>query len=376
MTKRQSFGSVRQLASGRYQASYWYGGRRQVAEATFRTKSEARAHLDSIGTDIRRQLWIDPVDGEMSVAELAAAWLASNPSKRPTTWSTDEIGLRVHILPSLGEMQIAKVRPPHIHSLVASWVGKAAPRTVRRQYGTLRAIFAFAVECDWLARTPCRGVKLPPITSTRRHSLTADDVASIAEATEERYRPMVWLGAVLGLRWSEAAGLRVGRVDFLQRTLTVAEALTRDGKGSPIISPPKSQAGSRTLAMPGVLADLLAEHMARCGLSVADGNQFLFQSANRTPLRYSNWRRSVWLPAATSAGLPGAGFHDLRRASATVLVSEGVDVKTVQVRLGHSDPRLTLQIYAGVLQEAEQRAADVLGDHFILNCTKRSKVQG
>jgi integrase len=376
VTGKRSFGSVRLMGSGRYQASYWHGGCRHVAEVTFRTKGDAQTFLDTVSADMHRGLWTDPTDGEITVSELSDLWLASNPSKRATTRATDEIALRVHILPFLGDKQIAKVKPPHIHALISGWAANAAPRTVRRQYATLRAMFAFAVQCEWISRTPCRAVKLPPVTSTRRHTLAPDDVTAIAEATDAQYRPMVWIGAVLGLRWSEVAGLRVGRVDFLQRTLTVAEALTRDGKGRPVLSSPKSTAGSRTLAIPPVLADILAEHMVKCGLALADRDRFLFESQNETLLRYSNWRRSVWAPAAAAAGHPDAGFHDLRRASATGLVSRGVDIKTVQARLGHSDPRLTLQVYAEVVQEADKNAADVMGEYFLLGIRERPHAVG
>ena len=61
----------------------------------------------------------------------------------------------------------------------------------------------------------------------------------------------------------------------------------------------------------------------------------------------------------TSTGL---GFHDLRRLNATGLVMAGVDVKTVQARLGHSDPRLALAVYAQATTEADRAAADLLGD--------------
>jgi integrase len=365
------------MGSGRFQASYWAGGRRHVAEVTFPTKADAQTFLDTVSADMHRGLWTDPADGEIAVTQLSELWLAANPTKRATTQATDEIALRVHILPSLGAMEIAKVKPPHIHALIAQWIATgSAPRTVRRQYATLRAIFAFAVQCDWISRTPCRAVKLPPVTSTRRHTLTTDDVVAIAEATEKLYRPMVWLGAVLGLRWSEVAGLRVGRVNFLQRTLTVAEAVTRDAKGRPVLSPPKSTAGSRTLAIPPALADILAEHMTNCGLTLADDDRFFFESRNTTPLRYSNWRRSIWVPAATAAGHPNAGFHDLRRASATALVNQGIDIKTVQVRLGHSDPRLTLEVYAEVVQEAEQQAATILGELFLRRSPRGSRSAG
>jgi len=57
----------------------------------------------------------------------------------------------------------------------------------------------------------------------------------------------------------------------------------------------------------------------------------------------------------------GLNFHDLRRTNATVMVAEGVDVKTAQARLGHSDPRLTLAIYAQATSEGDRSAASKLG---------------
>jgi len=79
---------------------------------------------------------------------------------------------------------------------------------------------------------------------------------------------------------------------------------------------------------------------------------------------YSNWRLRAWLPSTAAAGCPGAGFHDLRRASATAPVAGGVNVRTAQARLGHSDPRLTLTLYAQVVEEADRQAAETLGSQF------------
>lgn len=110
---------------------------------------------------------------------------------------------------------------------------------------------------------------------------------------------MVYLGMLLGLRWGEVAGLRVGRIDFLAGTITVAEQLTR-GEGG----------------------------------------------------------RAV-------AGLGGLTFHDLRRAAATALVLENADLKTAQSRLGHSDPPLTLGLYAQASSEADRDAADRVGERFL-----------
>jgi integrase len=101
----------------------------------------------------------------------------------------------------------------------------------------------------------------------------------------------------------------------------------------------------------------------------------VFTDEDGGPLRYSNWRRRVWLPAAKEAGCEGAGFHDRRQVNATTLVVGGIDVKTAQVRLGHADPRMTLAIYASAPASVDRAAADVIGERFFgQNGTKsRSK---
>lgn len=180
---------------------------------------------------------------------MAERWLAANPAKRVTTLATDEIMVRVHLPPVLGSRRIGSLTQPDVQTLVNAWGKEAAPRTVRRRYGVLRAILAYSVEADWLGRSPCRGIRLPAATETRRHVVSPDDVARLAEATAKAYEAMVWLGAILGMRWSEVAGLRVGRVDLLHRELSVAETLTRDSQGRPVVGPPKSAAGERTLSM-------------------------------------------------------------------------------------------------------------------------------
>jgi len=110
-------------------------------------------------------------------------------------------------------------------------------------------------------------------------------VAEIAKATSEPYRAMVWLGAVLGLRWSEVAGLRVSNVDVMRRVLTVAETVTRDAKGRPVhAKTTKSQASRRTLSIPQALADVLSEHMARAGMNAAAQERFLFEAPSGGPL--------------------------------------------------------------------------------------------
>jgi len=366
MAGRRHFGNVRKLPSGRYQASYWHEGERHTAADTYTAKAGAFAHLASIELDFRRGAWIDPRHADLTVRTLASQWMEANPAKRSSTLARDEAIVRLHVLPTLDRRRIGAVTPHDVQGLVNRWVAEGrAPKTVRRQYDVVRAMFTYAVATDLLVRTPCRNVKLPAVERRERHQVSPDDVARIAEAVAAEYSAMVYIGAVLGLRWGEVAGLRVGRLDLLRGTVAVAEQIVRGEKGQSTAGPPKSVASRRTLTMPKALVELLAEHLRRRRVTAADASEYVFVAPDGGPLEYTNWRRRVWLPACAKAELNGTGFHDLRRASATALVAGGVNVKTAQDRLGHSDPRLTLDLYAQVTTAADREAADVVGEYFL-----------
>ena len=179
MPSMRPFGSVRQR--GRlYEASYWHNGRRHIAPTSFTNKGDARAFLSAVETDIRRGVWIDPWAGRLKVSELAEEWTTSNPNKRESTTAREELTLRLHVLPAIGELRIERVGPRDMQRLVNSWRTDHAPRTVKRNYEVVRAMFGYAVRNDWLARNPCRNVNLPPVEGTRRFDLTPEDVAGIA----------------------------------------------------------------------------------------------------------------------------------------------------------------------------------------------------
>jgi integrase len=349
----------------RYDVRVRIGGR--VATKTFRRRRDADAFAATIESDRLRGTLPDPRMGRQSVSAVATSWIESNPDKRPTTWAADEHALRHYILPVLGHREVGSVAPTEIQDLVNRWCSVIAPRTVRRHYGVLRAVFSYAVATDTIARSPCRGIKLPPIAPARSRLLSPADVAAIAAAMETEDRPVVWLAALLGLRWSEVAGLRVGRVDFENYAVSVVETVTRGRHGELVSGPPKSRAGRRRLPMPEGLSEMLLAHLRARGLTETHSEAFVFGDGKGGPLHYSNWRTRVWLPACAKAGVEGAGFHDLRRANATVMIAEGIDVKTAQQRLGHSDVRMTLGLYAKVIESADRSASDVLASRFLGN---------
>jgi integrase len=112
------------------------------------------------------------------------------------------------------------------------------------------------------------------------------------------------------------------------------------------------------------LADLLEDHIRT--LDNTEDDTWLFQDSKGGPVRYNNWRRRVWEPALTTAGLdhftPRPAPHDLRRFNITQLVAKGVDVRTVMNRVGHSSPQVTLGLYAQADRAADEEAARTIED--------------
>lgn len=369
MAGRSHFGAVRRLPSGRYQGSYWHNGTRHVAEHTFPAKADAHAWLAEVQTSIRRGAWVDPAGGRMTVADLAARWLEHDPTKRDTSRARDEIILRRHVLPRIGDARLTSVTPADVQALVKAWASTKAASTVSRQYSAVRALFSYAVAADLLVRSPCRGIRLPKVHLVDRPTLDADDLDALATALGPEQAAMMYLGAVAGLRWAECAGLTVGSLDLLKHRVVVSAQLRRDGT----LGPPKSDAGTRTLGIPAWLTEHLAGVLAQRDLSAADRSALVFVAPGGGPLNYHHWRTRTWLPATKAAGLTGLRFHDLRAMAATVLVAAGVDVKTAQTRMGHSSPALTLAVYARATEQADLDAVAKVGGFFDPSRTQRAR---
>ena len=201
------------------------------------------------------------------------------------------------------------------------------------------------------------------ITTTRRLLLTQEDDRNVAEGQTPNNGP--WCGLV---RFSVSGGqkwLGVASVDLL----TGRSEWRRSSPGTAEVAPSSELPGLPRGPVPSLcrrgLCDLLAKHLASQGLMGADEQRLVFEAPLGGPLRYANWRRGVWLPATVVANCPGAGFHYLRRASATALVIRSRQCANRQARLGDSDPRLTLSLNVPLVEEADRRAAETVGSQFL-----------
>jgi len=365
MTKRRQFGSsIRRLPPGRWQARYREPLANQLLSApvTFATKTAAHGFLATVEADMARAVWHDPRHGDVTFDEWVGRYLLVVDHKAPTTRSRDETVLRVHLIPALGPRRLASITPLDVQHVVNEMAARLAPATVRTNYGVLRAALNAAVDDGRLARSPCRRIKLPAGTGTPCRALEPAELHRLADAMPVEYRPLVYVGGVLGLRWSELVGLRVGRVNILGRTLEVAEAI-KYGSGRLVVDGlVKSKAARRVLGIPDELAAILAEHLAQQHLTAADADALIFSSPKGGPLNYQNFMLRVWKPAVTAGGLDGVTAHDLRHSAATYLDAVGAPEQLIRRRLGHGSSDITRRVYVHVLDETDRRVTHAIGE--------------
>jgi integrase len=351
-------GKVVRKAEARYDVR-WRRPDGKTGNKTFRVLRDAESFIRQVGADDLAGIVTDPRRAKVTVNEMVEQWFAAKTTKRPRTVQRDRQILNTHVLPTLGDRRVAAVTRADLQEMVDKWAaGGLAASTVARQLSCFRAVLSYAEATGAIVRAPTKGIRRPQVRLVDRPQLDADQLQRLAAELGDDHAPMMWLGVVLGFRWSEAAGIRAQDVDLDGGFVRVAGQLGRDGEHVA----PKSAAGLRNLAAPDWLVEMLKAQMAQQGITEPDG--LLFTAGGRAPLHYPNWLRRVWMPARLRAGLPTLKFHDLRSIAATALIASGADLKTAQSRLGHSSPAMTLGLYARATATADRAASDAVGELF------------
>lgn len=355
VTKRPN----RSRNDARYDVRYRLPGGAQ-RKATFRTRRDAEHFAATIETDARRGVLLDPRMAAVTFDDWADKYLASAHHKRATTLARDRNVLHVHFRPAFGARALGTLNPLDVRKVMDGMSKRLAPATVRTNYAVLCAVLNNAVAAEVIGRSPCRGIKLPAAQRRREvRFLTADELDRLGAAMPGEYRQTVYLGGVLGLRWSEVAGLRVGRVNLLRHTLEVVETVA-EVEGFAMAADVKSPASRRVLELPGFLAEGLAQHLGARGLTGADSDEYVFGAPGGGPLRPANFRNRVWAPAVRAAGLEGLTFHHLRHSAVGFLIDANAHPAVMQRRIGHGSIRTTLDVYGHVLPSTDHGATEHL----------------
>jgi len=344
--------SIRKRPDGKWRARYRDPSGKELARH-FERRMDAERFITSIEHAKIVGSYVDPGGGKLKVGEWADRWMEGRVHLKPKTMASYESLLKTQVLPRWAPLPLAAVR----HAEVVAWVaamsgaGLSASRT-RQAYHLFKSMLDDAVADNRLARNPAVNVDLPRLRTVEPRYLTHEQLAVLAEACGE-YETLVSMLGYTGLRWSEAVGLRVRRVDLLRRRVDVTEAGV-EVNGRMIFGTPKAHQ-ARSVPVPRFLTDDLASHLA--GKAPGD---LVFTSPSGGVLRSGNWRRRVFDPAVARTGLDGVTPHSLRHSAASLAIAAGASVKAVQAMLGHASATLTLDRYGHLFPDELDAVAERL----------------
>jgi integrase len=342
--------SVKRVPAGGWRAR-WRTPDGKSRSRTFARRVDAEKFLTSTDHAKLTGSYVDPAAGKVTFGDFARSWQAAQ-VHRPTTAASIDSTLRNHVFPTFETRPIASIRPSEVQAWVKGISGQIAPSTVRVVVQNLRAVLNAAVRDQVIARSPCLGLKLPADDRPQVQPLETAEVFALIEALPDRYRGLAVLGAGAGLRSGEALGVSSDELDFLRRSLSVRQQLVTLPSGEVVIAPPKTSSSVRTIPLPDFVTSALAEHLASFPASESG---LLFTMPDGKPISRNRFG-DLWRAAVKAAGVRhGVRFHELRHYYASLLIRHGESVKTVQARLGHASAVETLNTYAHLWPDSEDR---------------------
>lgn len=386
---RLPFGNCKQLPSGQWRARYRDDTpERREHTRHFPTEDEGLRWLASVQTDLDRgNVILDAKGGRVTVRVYGEEWRLLQSHHRPQSGEYYESAFRRHIYPFLGLRELRSIRARDIQAWVR-WLsteqvldlGKGrevrpplASSTIAVLHGVLASMFLDAIRNKAIAESPCEDTKLPedddqaPVVP-----LPTEQVIALIEAFKPiKYRAVLHLGAGAGLRIGEAFGVTVDRIDFLRREIRIDRQLVKPSGVPFYLGPPKTKKSNRTIPLPKVTVDALAEHLARFPaearqLPVGGKDhptkevRLLTLSTFGNPMHRSTFSEA-FRRAADAVGIPAdESFHSLRHYYASLLIAHGCTVKEVQARLGHASATETLDTYAHLWPDTDDRTRDAI----------------
>jgi integrase len=350
---------------GRYVGAFYApttAGTRKRVYVYGRTRAETRERL--LEEQAKVQQGIPVVGRSWKLGEYLDYWLENvvKPTKRPATYALDEINIRVHLRPGLGQHQLRRLSVPTVQAFLNGKLRDGqSVRNVQILRQILSAALTRALHEELVARNVARLVELPTWEPAEVIPWSSAEALAFLEAARpDPLYPAFVLLMLYGMRRGEVLGLRWQDVDFHGDELRIRQQLQRI-QGELHLGPVKTRAGRRDLPLLGLTKHALrlrqtqqAADREKLGGAWADTG-LVFTTRTGRPVEPRNLVRS-FARICDNCGLRKIRVHALRHTTASLLKDLGVPARDAQMILGHAHISTTQQIYTHVDEVARREA--------------------
>jgi integrase len=347
-------------------------GERKTRYATVRGgKREAQRKLTELLDQVNKGSFIDP--SKVTLAAFLDQW---------ETWAATQVSAKTlerykellahHVRPHLGNLSLQKLKTVNFAELYGKLqrpkpegAGLAA-RTVGHVHRVVRRALGHAVKWGAIGNNPVSAAEPPRVQRAEIEILAPDQIKIVLDALRGRpLYPVAVIALATGMRRGEIVALRWGDIDLDAGKVRVERSLEQTNAG---IAPksPKTKAGRRSVAVPpSIVAELRdhwrrqQEHRLARGMGKASPDDLVFARPDASPWPpdslTADWARTVRM-----LKLPKVTLHALRHTHVSQLLAAGLDVVTVSRRIGHSNPTVTLGVYAHLFGNTDEKASAVV----------------
>jgi integrase len=347
-------------------------GRRITKYQSYKgTKREAQDKLNELQVAAKKGDYVDPSKTTLSeFIDRWAAWAATQVSAK-TLERYKELAAH-HIRPQLGAARIQRLKPVNFAELYGKLqspkpdgAGLAA-RTVGHVHRLLHQIFQQARVWEVVTTNPVELARPPKVVAKEIEILAPDQIKTVLHSLRGRsLYPVAVIGLATGMRRGEIVALRWRDIDLDGGKIRVERSLEQTAAGL-VFKEPKTNAGRRTIGIPTSVVTELREHWRRqqerrlaLGLGKAGPDDLVVPRDDGTPWPPDRLS-TTWPKTIARLKLPKVTLHALRHTHVSQLIAAGLDVVSVSRRIGHSNPTVTLNVYAHLFGNTDERAAAVV----------------
>lgn len=254
---------------------------------------------------------------------------------------------------NLNNLEMSKINILHIQLCIDNMVrNNLSYNTIKTYYCRINAIFNIAKnKFNIISTVPTKNIELiAPKSKFNKTALSVAELNMLINKTSSlKYKVILALAGMCGLRIGEITGLKWSQVDFINGTITVDSQWKHLKDGAVGFGELKSPNSYRTIPMPSKVKKLLLELK----------NFNPTHISNRIIIYNGSTTASVCMKKHLKRSGYDMSIHELRHTYATALIANNVDFKTIAKLMGH-DIEQTLRTYSHVTDDMLTRATDLL----------------